>query len=653
MAPPLVVGFDIETGSANHMHKWREEYGPYVILGGAICNGRTWITRDIPKLVELLHRADFIYGHNIFGFDIPALAAHAGADMHALYAKGIDTLELARLADPPRPKGMVPVRYDLSSVAQRLGVEGKTDSVSDLAARALDDLVEEAVQVLPDPAEPGLTKKEAVARTRDRRRAEKEVRARYKDLGTYHLIDPENPDFTAYLEGDLQATAKVFSRLNYLMRRGTYGAREMEGMRTLHAMAHSGWRVDRSLLERRVAEEEERVEAAKARLQDLAPGVPLDKASPMATKAGKEAMEAALLAAGVAEDHLPRTDTGGLSTARDALSEGDWVRAQLRPVNRFDRKTGEWVETLRKVQVRTPGLRSLYRDNPAVQELCEVATLAGGRQLKYAELLDYAQEDGTLYSRIGQIQVSGRYAMVTPSITNIGKRSEALLRVREVFVPRREDEVIVCADLDQGDMRVVAALCQDPEYMKLFLPGVDAHMETAYGVFGERTKTARKKAKAIGHAANYGGGLETIVTTSGQSKEDVQRYLDHRADAYPVLARWQDAVRREAESGWIEDNGWGRRMACDRRAAFTQGPALYGQSGTREILLDGVLRMSPALRRMLVAIVHDEVVASVPLSDVAAISEEIRSCLETTWRGVAFTAGVSKPGTNWAACYTD
>ena len=630
-----IVGFDLETGSADHLYRWHEPE-PYLVLGGTVENGETHVTCDFQDIIDRLYEADVIYGHNILGFDIPALVVHAGADWDALAPKAVDTLVTARHHTPPAPKGSPPVLYSLDATAQRLGVAGKTDSVQDLADSTLKNIISLHTA--------GLDKGEA-------KNVKRTVTERYRDIGTFHLIPEDDPDLRAYLEGDLLASEQIYLKLEHLLN-DSYVQRELEVQRTLQYMVHAAWRVDRSRLSEAMRAEAADFSQALAELAKLAPGVPMDAAAPLRTTRGQAAFEQALLNSGVLPSDLPRTEkTGKVCTSRDALSAGDWVTSEVRTGKRwYSRSRRTWEKSLRKVKVRKPGLRQRYPHHEQVQRLCELATVVSAPDRKMPELDALADDQGVFHSSIGSMQVTGRFAMTRPSVTNIGKRGKGLEQ-RALFLPRNDGEVLLCADLDQCDMRVVAALCQDPEYMKLFEPGRDAHMETAFLVFHERTKTARTKAKAIGHAANYGASEATVVATSGQSARDVATYFQVRRETYPLLTRWQEEVRAEAETGLIKDNGWGRPMRCDRPSAHTQGPALYGQSGTREILMGGILRMPHTVRKMLVAVVHDEVVLSVPRGEFDEISGVVKEALTCRWRDVDFTCGTSRPGENWRECY--
>lgn len=638
------VGFDLETGSADHNYRW-EEPEPYFVRCGWIDSNGIYTTTNIQDLLEALYQADLIFGHNIHGFDIPALAVHAQADYEKLISSAWDTLVLARIVEPPAPKTMRPILYGLDMVAHRLGAPRKTDSVTELAHKSLIRLQKEASE--------GLSGREATA-------ARRAVAQKYREVGAYHLIPPDDPDFISYLKGDLVSVAEVFMELlRKISDNGSteYAKREMEVSRTLQAMTHYGWRVNTESLTEKLKEEVEETSAAYEKLCDLAPGMPEGRKSPMATTDGRNSFEIALRLAGVKAEDIPRSDTGKISTAKDAIGSGAWIR--MRPVEKkyFDYRTKKMTTRSYMERYRSDGLRAKYPDNADVQELCELASIVSSKSRKYEELARLCDpKTGVFHSQIGRIQVSGRFGMIKASVTNIGKRSEKNLAQREVFIARNENEVLISVDLDQGDMRSVAAHCQDPAYMAMFEPGNDVYLEMAKAVFGEEEvardpRQYRKKSKVVSLATTYSMGQSSVVATTGVERSVVEKFFSAMDNQFPIKAQWTKRVRKEAETGWIENNGFGRRMRTDPQDAHTQGPALYGQSTTREILMEGLLRLPVDIRRMLVAIVHDEGVFSVPRDRVEEVTQILKEALTVTWRGITFSCGVNGPGENWAECY--
>lgn len=607
--------FDIETASADLLY-FGGRPGPYVRLCGAAGGGPVGVTTDPAALLDFLNRAEVIAGHNVFRFDLPALARHCGADFDALAAKTVDTAVLARLADPPTAKGMRAGYYSLDSVAQRYDVAGKTD---DLRALAL-----EFAPLIHPVTGDKLTEAERVR------------------LG-YALIPVDDPRYAEYLRGDVRASRAVYGALAPSL--NDYARREMRVAAIQNRMSLNGWRVDEDLLAQRVAAENDRRQQA-LKVLGAEYGIPLTKTvtrgrgaakvsteepvlSPLATSAGHAALVSAFQAAGA--PHYPRTATGGLATSSDALGEGFYFVGKGAMMRKY------------------PGMRRAYGHLPGVRRICELVTEVTGATAKYAEISRFVV-NGRVHGGIGEDQASGRWAMTKPSITNLGKRGGKVVQ-RAVFLPD-EGHVLIAADFAQVDMRALAALSQDPAYMALFAPGRDAHTEIALQVFGDAGR--REDAKPIGHGWNYLRGDRAISESTGIPLEDVQRFSSGMIERFPRLCAWRAEVQALGQAGHLLDNGFGRMMRCDPKRAYTQAPALMGQGCARDIMTEGLLRMVerlPEITDMFRAVVHDECVLSVPVDRVAEITDVVKDAMTFEFRGVPILADVSAPGITWASCY--
>jgi DNA polymerase-1 len=179
-------------------------------------------------------------------------------------------------------------------------------------------------------------------------------------------------------------------------------------------------------------------------------------------------------------------------------------------------------------------------------------------------------------------------------------------------------------------------------------------------LWGDRSR--REQAKAISHGWNYGAGVSTIMRASGLP-EDVIRDFDQRMrQQFPTLVQWREDVYRRGERGEVLDNGFGRRLKVDPKHAYTQGAAYLGQSTARDLLAAGILRLPLDVVRMIRAVVHDEIVLSVPddrLDEVTAIvlaSMEFNASEVLDYADdaldVRITCGATKPGKNWGSVYT-
>ena len=198
------VGFDLETAKAGSLFL----YGPGFIklCGFTDAGGKPGFLTDPADLISLLNEAPWIYGHNIMGFDLLALAFYHGADWERLAAKALDTMILDRLDYPPqaRDTGGSVDRYDLDHVCERRGLPGKVGDLRELA----------------------------------------------NEFGGYAYIPADDFRYRAYLAGDIQAIRNLASKLP----RTPYARREHKMQSIMGRMTLNGFRVNLDLLHQRIAE---------------------------------------------------------------------------------------------------------------------------------------------------------------------------------------------------------------------------------------------------------------------------------------------------------------------------------------------------------------------------------------------------------------
>ena len=640
---PVAIGFDLETADADKLFLGGHE-GPFVRLCGVITEDCEAVIPNERTTLATLNNADVIYGHNILGFDLLALAHHHGADYDALAAKAVDTLVLARLIDPPLSKGMPNGYYGLDQTAQRLGHEGKSDDLRALAKR----------------------------------------------YGGYDRIPLDSREYQDYLRGDLAATKAVYDALPYegvvYKELPDYAKREMgEVVPLQNRMTLNGWAVDTELLAERVAHEDaQRAEAVRILAEEY--GMPTHRPdrfklrpkkewpwdwqsepvgpmrnrvaaadpddirsltrmgvieripgekyeAPWATDGGREAIERALTAAGA--KHLPRTKSGALALSSDALGDKPW----------FNTDTAK----------SQPGLMQVYAGNEALGRVVELVLQATGARRKYAEVAKWVTDKGRVHAMIGDAQGSGRWAHIKPGISTMGKRGAGAAE-RDIMVADPGHVLITC-DLSQVDLRAMAGLSGCPDYREILMPGRDPHMEMADVYFGERTEESRQGTKAFNHAGNYGQGPKAVSERTGIPLAKCYEIQQAKADAYPRLAEYIEEVREEAASGRLLDNGFGRLMRPDPARAYTQGPALMGQGAARDIMCESLLRLVRAadaagrnVRPYLRAVVHDEVVLSVPALEKEWWVQVLGEAFTWEWRGVPILCEVSKAAYRWSEC---
>lgn len=256
-------------------------------------------------------------------------------------------------------------------------------------------------------------------------------------------------------------------------------------------------------------------------------------------------------------------------------------------------------------------------------------------------------------------QSTGRLSVTKPGLTVVGKRKGKVAE-RAVFLPDNEDHVLISCDLSQIDARVVAGLSQDTEYLKMFEPGRDLHTEMAVILFNDPNR--REEAKPVVHGYSYGMRPRKLAWTTGISLEEAENVVYNLETTLRRLCQWQEEVREIGEITGILYNGYGRQLKIEADRAFTQSPALLGQSTARDVLCEGVLNLWKTggndVIKMIKGIIHDEVILSCHKNDVDEIEHLVVDALTFDWcpiggqYSVPITAGLNQRGYgNWADCY--
>lgn len=658
------LAFDIETGAAEEMHR----FGPGFIrlCGWAPVNntGKITISTDPADLVEALRAAPAITAHNGITFDLMALASQGFMsfdEYEVMCVKSFDTLITARQLDPIAAKGAQSNgHYRLGDVAARYGVDGKDTVGFDGKIKIVRRIKGDAHAQRMIKAEEAKIRKAERLGTEYKPPAEASVLKILADLyGGFHLIDQDDPDYCRYLIKDVRAQAGVFHAMNREMAHQSltsrrYVRREHYTAMSMGRTTLEGARVDVDLNMRRYNEGQQRLEAGKRLLHERH-GMPLEGKKPHATNAGKAAFRAAILATGISEEALdanwPTGQDGSLLTGKEVLNG---------MIETFDKR------------------------KPEAAELCRTILALNGERSVYGTIMEHTVA-GRVHPYIGPDQASGRWSMKNPGLTVLGKRG-GKARERAVILADNDDEVLVAIDADQVDARVIAAESQCPEYGKLFAPGMDLHSEVAFrvwpseahhgpdchqqakpgcdcGVIAKCHCEKRDQAKVFGHGFSYGLGAKGMAAQHGVPLEVAQGFIRGMTEAFPRLAEWKDETRAAAGAVGFDDEipandsyrvltTWaGRPVRVERARAYTQATALIGQGGTRDVMAEAILRLPPAVRRRIRAVIHDEIVISLPKAGAQEAAERIAEDMAFDLKGIRITFGCSRVSRSWAGCY--
>ena len=299
-----------------------------------------------------------------------------------------------------------------------------------------------------------------------------------------------------------------------------------------------------------------------------------------------------------------------------------------------------------------------YTEGTPAEDLGLALSELLGQRSMAALTLDSMQSDGKIHPEISTLQRSGRKSTIKPGLTVFTSHGKGTVE-KSYFIPDPGCK-LVSFDYSQADARIVAALSGDEEYAKLFAPGADAHEVRGRALFKERydldPDAYRNKTKPINHGSNYGLGHVKLAFILSITPAEAKVILEEDAAFYHDVTDWKKAVRKLCSDGFLV-NDWGRKMPVDKDRVHTQAPALAGQSGTREIMVDALLRMlnyDVRLITWLKAQIHDELIMSIPIEHLEWAVPKIVELMETAWQPkdgsgqkIEFTVSRGDPSDTW------
>lgn len=182
---------------------------------------------------------------------------------------------------------------------------------------------------------------------------------------------------------------------------------------------------------------------------------------------------------------------------------------------------------------------------------------------------------------------SGRLSSSNPNAQNFPKHLRGM-------VIAQPGHVIIGADADQLELRIIASVANMTGYLEVFAKGGDPHALTASLMFGKNFDNAepqgdqwtklRNLAKGIKYASFYGSGDETVhgIVTSAEDKDgnllypnltvrEVATIRRNWLKGIPQLPRWwEDTLDQYRNTGYILDPVWGRRRDFLDGEAFNE-----------------------------------------------------------------------------------
>ena len=249
--------------------------------------------------------------------------------------------------------------------------------------------------------------------------------------------------------------------------------------------------------------------------------------------------------------------------------------------------------------------------------------------------------DGRVHTSFNQTVAStGRLSSSDPNLQNIPIRRELGRDIRRGFVPRA-GWTLLAADYSQIELRLLAHLSRDANFVDAFNAGGDIHRQTAAIIFDvpleSVTSEMRGRAKTINFATIYGQGPHALSRQLGITHAEARDFIAKYFERFEGVKRYLDSMVEFArEHGYVQTIFNRRRYIPELRErnfnmrAFGERTAANSpiQGSAADLIKIAMIRVDDSFReqgfesRMLLQ-VHDELVFDVKPSELDAVREVV------------------------------
>ncbi len=294
-------------------------------------------------------------------------------------------------------------------------------------------------------------------------------------------------------------------------------------------------------------------------------------------------------------------------------------------------------------------LQKLTKKHPIIEKILEYREMVKLKNTYIDTLPELVNEKtGRIHTSYNQVvAATGRLSSDNPNLQNIPIRTERGKQIRNAFIPRDENHVLLSADYSQIELRIVASICGDKNMSEAFREGKDIHTATAARVYGipeaEVTKEMRYKAKSVNFGIIYGqsafGLAENLNISRGEAKELIENYFREFSGVKKYM---DDTINFAREYGYVQTLMGRRRYLRDITSnngvvrGFAERNAINApiQGTAADMIKVAMINVQAALKQnnfqtKLLLQVHDELVFDVPLNEVEAVKPVIEQAMVT------------------------
>ena len=269
---------------------------------------------------------------------------------------------------------------------------------------------------------------------------------------------------------------------------------------------------------------------------------------------------------------------------------------------------------------------------------------------------------------------TGRLASSDPNLQNIPIKTDDGRDIRKAFIAEK-DNLLISADYNQIEMRILADLADVKELKKAFKNNEDIHSLTASQIFNidikKVDKDQRRKAKAINFGIIYGISQYGLAKQINVSNYEAEEFLSSYFAKFPEIKIYMDDTIKFCRKSGFVNNIFGRRSHFNsindknyNIRNFQERAAINApiQGSASEIMRLAMIRIDRKLNedkfiksKMLLQI-HDELIFEVKKSEInkmmKIIKDEMVSVANSDYHSFSIPLTVDiNSGDNWGTLH--
>lgn len=284
-------------------------------------------------------------------------------------------------------------------------------------------------------------------------------------------------------------------------------------------------------------------------------------------------------------------------------------------------------------------LQPLAEKYPVVAKLLEYRGVAKSLTSFGENILEFINpETGRIHADFRQIGApTGRFSCSKPNVQQIPHEEE----YRRCF-RAPEGRKLIVADYSQVELRILADISNDENFIKAFISGEDFHTTTAAQVFNVKpedvTSDQRSFAKRLNFGVVYGIGAQRFALMTGLTQTEAENIMRRYFSTYRGLDAWLRDAARKVVIDRTSRTATGRLIRfrfdeSDRRevSSAQRNGKNFPIQGTSADILKRALRLLHdkigGTSAKLVNIVHDEIIVEADASEAEITAKNLEKSM--------------------------